>query len=97
VRGGDGDPAVEAELADREVDHLRPDEPDVQHVDAGVGGAARDGLGHRGGGEAHVAPDGDALRLEVLPVGAADRVGALLVQLGGVEAADVVRLEDLGV
>ena len=35
--------------------------------------------------------------LELLDVGAADRVGALLVELRRVDAADVVRLEDLRV
>ena len=34
--------------------------------------------------------------LEVLDVGATDRVGALLVELGAVEAAHVVRLEGFG-
>ena len=52
---------------------------------------------HRGRGDAHVAPDRDPPRLELLDVGAADRVGALLVELGGVEPAHVVRLEDLRV
>ena len=39
VRGGDADAAVEPELADREVEHLRADQPDVEHVRAAVGGA----------------------------------------------------------
>jgi len=52
---------------------------------------------HGGRGEPHVAPDGDRLRLEPLGVRAADRARALLVELGGVDPADVVRLEDLRV
>ena len=97
VRGGDHDAAVEPQLADREIDHLRPDHPDVQDVDAGVGGSPDDRRGHGRAGHAHVAPDGDVLRLEQLRVGAADRVGALLVELGRVDPADVVGLEDLGI
>ena len=37
--------AVELELADREIDHLGPDEPQVEHLRALVGRAAD----HRGG------------------------------------------------
>ena len=42
-------------------------------------------------------PTAIRLRLEVLDVGPADRVRALLVELAGVDAADVVCLEDLRV
>ena len=42
-------------------------------------------------------PTAIVLRLELLDVGSADRVAALLVELGRVEAADVVGLEDLRV
>ena len=50
-----------------------------------------------GDDEPHVAPDRDPPRLELLDVGAADRVRAVLVELGRVDAADVVCLEDLRV
>src|SRR5581483_10707467 len=50
----------------------------------------------RRAGEAHVAPDRDAAGLEPLYVGPSDRVGALLVDLGRVDASDVVCLEDRG-
>ena len=40
-----------------------------------------DGAAMDGDESAHVSSDGDPLRLELLDVGAADRVGALLVQL----------------
>ena len=73
VRGGDHDPAVEAERADREVDHLRPDEPDVDHVGARLGRALDQRRRHRRRGEPRVAPDGDPLRGELLDVGAPDR------------------------
>ena len=36
MRGRDADAAVQAELADREVDHLRADEVQVEHVRAAV-------------------------------------------------------------
>jgi hypothetical protein len=46
MRGRDRDPAVEAELADGEVQHLRADHPDVDHVGAPVGGALDDRSGN---------------------------------------------------
>ena len=97
VRGGDAHAAFELELADRVVDHLGADQPEVEHVGAAVGRALDQSRRHRRRRHAHVAPDRDRARLEVLDVGASDRVRALLVELGGVEAADVVRLEDLGI
>ena len=97
MRRGDADAAVEPELADGEIDHLRSDHPQVEHVRAAVDGAVDQCRGHRRGGEPHVAADGDPLRLELLDVGAADRVRAFLVQLVGIETADVVGLEGLGI
>ena len=87
-------PPSSPSVADRVVEHLRPDHPDVDDVCA-TSEAPRTKARHRGGGEPHVAPDGDLLRLEVLDVGPADRVGAFLVELGRVEAPHVVCLEDL--
>jgi hypothetical protein len=97
VRGGDRRAPVEAELADGVVEHLRPDHPDVEDARARLGDAVNERLLHGRGGEAHVAPDCDRGRLELLGVGTPDRVGALLVELAGVDAPDVVCLEDLGV
>ena len=57
-------PAIEPELADREIDHLRPDEAEVEHVGARLGRARDHGLGHRGRRDPHVVPDRDPLRLE---------------------------------
>ena len=94
VRGGDADAAVEPELADRVVDHLGADHPEVADVGAAVRGPLHHRRRHRRRREAHVAPDRDRARLEVLDVRATDRVRAFLVELGAVEAADVVRLED---
>ena len=68
--------------------------PEIADVGAAVGGALHHGGRHRRRRHAHVAADRDRAGLEVLDVGAADRVRALLVELGAVEAADVVRLED---
>src|SRR5205085_1044075 len=81
VRGGDADAAVESELTDREIDHLRPNEADVEHVGAAVGRAFGDSRRHRRARHAHVAADGDPARLELLDVGAPDRVRTLLVEL----------------
>ena len=94
VRRGDADAAVEPELADGVVDHLGADHPEVADVRAAVCGAFHHGGGHRRRRDAHVTTDGDRTGLEVLHVGAADGVTALLVQLRAVEAANVVRLED---
>jgi hypothetical protein len=97
VRSGDHDPAVQLEFADGEIEHLGADHPDVRNLGAAVGRPAHHGRGHRGRGDPHVAPDGDTPGLELLDVGTADRVRAVLVQLGRVNAAHVVRLEDLRV
>ena len=98
VRRGDADAAVEPELADRVVDHLGPDEPDVEDVGAAVGGtldrprppssartrACRGRRRSRGARSARRTPRPIAVR-------------AVLVELRRVEAADVVRLEDRGI
>ena len=81
VRRGDLEPAVEPEIADREIEHLGADEPDVDHVGPGGRGALDRRLRHRRRRDAHVAPDGDPFRLELLDVGAPDRARAVLVDL----------------
>ena len=93
VRRRDGDTAVEPELADREIDHLCADEPEVEHLRAAVRGALAHGRGHRRRRHAHVVPDGDPLGLELVDERAADAIRTVLVELRLVEAADVVRLE----
>ena len=97
VRGGDRDAPVQPELADREIDHLRPDKTELEHVGARLRRARDHGPGHRGRGDAHVVPDRDPLRLEDVDEGSPDRARALLVELGAVDPADVVCLEDLRV
>ena len=62
VRRGDGDPAVEAELADREIEHLRADHAEVEHLRAAVGRAFAHRRRHRRRREAHVAADREPLR-----------------------------------
>ena len=94
VRRGDAHAAVEPELADREVDHLGADEPEVEDVGAAVRRALDQRCRHRGRREAHVPSDRDPPRLELLDVAPPDPVCAVLVQLGRVDSADVVRLED---
>jgi hypothetical protein len=95
VRRRDRDPAVEPELADGEVEHLRAD-----HADVGDRGAPRGGTfdrrgRHRRRRQPHVVADGDPARLELLDVGPPDRVRARLVELRRIDAAHVVRLEHL--
>ena len=97
VRGGDGDAALQPELADRAVEHLRADHPDVDDVGARVGRTLDRGARHRRRGEAHVPADRDPPRLELLDVGTADRVRAFLVEVVGVDAPHVVRLENRGI
>ena len=97
VRRGDADAAVERELADRVVDHLGADHPEVEHVCAAVRRPLDHRRGHRRRREAHVPPDGDRPGPELLGVGSPDPVGPLLVELRGVDPPDVVRLEDLRV
>ena len=48
VRGGDHRAALEPERADREIDHLGADEPEVEDVGPGRGGAAHQRLLHGG-------------------------------------------------
>jgi hypothetical protein len=95
VRRGDGDAAVQPERADREIEHLRADHPDVEHLGTLVGTAADHRLRHLRRGQPHIPPDRHPLRLELLDIPAPDRVGAVLVKVLGVDPAHVVRLEDL--
>ena len=97
VRRGDHDPAVELEVTDREIDHLGTDKADVEHLATRAGRPVDDRLGHRRRRDSHVAADGDASGAELLDVGSADGVRAVLVQLVAVDPAHVVRLEDLRV
>ena len=94
VRRGDAYAAVEAELADRVVDHLGADQPEVEDVGASVGRSLDQRRRHRRRREPHVAPHGDPGRPEVLDVAPSDPVGAVLVELRRVDPADVVGLED---
>ena len=87
VRGGHHDPAVEPQLARREVHDLGSDHPEVGHVGAAVCDTARSGLGHRRRGQSHVPPDRHPARLELLRERASDRVRTLLVELRRVERA----------
>ena len=94
VRRGHLDAAVEPEVADGEVEHLGADEPDVDHLGPSGRSALDRRLRHRGRRDAHVPPDRNPLRLELLDVAAPDRARSLLVEVDGVDPAHVVRLED---
>jgi hypothetical protein len=93
VRGGDADPALECELADGVIEHLRTDLAEIDDVGAAVGGSVDDRGLHRRRRHAHVPADSHVPRLEVFRVRPADRVCAFLVQLATVDAAHVVGLE----
>ena len=97
MRGGDGDAALEPELADGAVEHLGADHADVEDVGARVGRPFDRCARHRRRRQAHVPPNRDAPRLEVLDVRPPDRVRALLVELIGIDAPDVVCLENCGI
>ena len=105
VGGGAHQTAVEAPRADRPVEHLGADHPDVEHVGALVGDTAGVGLGHGRRGQAHVTaePDAQLGGRRALQIGehagkaAPDPVREPLVHLVRIEAADVVGLEDRGV
>jgi hypothetical protein len=97
VRRGDRDPAVEPELADREIEHLRADQAELEDVRSAGDRAANRRLGHAGRGDPHVVPDGDPPRLKDLDERAADRLCPRLVDVGRVDPADVVGLEHLGI
>ena len=71
--------------------------PDVDDVGAAVGAPSITAAAIVGDERRMSRPTAIGARLELLDVGAADRVGALLVELGRVDAAHVVRLEDLGI
>ena len=97
MRGGDGDAAVKPQVADREIQHLSADKAELEHIGPRVRGSVGHGFGQPRARHAHVVSHRDPLRLELLDEGAADRVGALLVDLRGIDATDVIRLEDLGI
>ncbi len=60
VRGGDHDPAVERQLADREIEHLRPDHPESSTSAPASAAPSRTAAAIDGDDSAHVAPDRDA-------------------------------------
>jgi hypothetical protein len=97
VRGGDREAAVEVQLSDSEIKHLGADHPDVDDVYTRVENTLDGRSGHGRRRDAHIPADGDRRRLELLCVGPADPVGAVLVELFRIKAANVVGLEDLGV
>ena len=97
VRRSDADAAVEGELGNRVVEHLRPHEPELDDLGACVGEAVHDSREDGRRRQAHVVPDGGAAGLEMLRVRARHAVRAVLVELARVDPANVVRLEDGGV
>src|SRR5690606_37294861 len=76
-----------------EVDDLRADDADVEHVDSRVGQAAGQRRGERRARQPNVPADRDAARVDELGIRAADAISDVLVQLAGNAAAHVVGLE----
>ena len=75
------DPAVEAELGDREIEHLGPDQTDVGDICAAVSRSVDHRRRHARRRDAHVAPDGDGARLELLDIRTSDPVRSVFVDL----------------
>ena len=94
VRGGDLDAAVVAVAGDREIQHVGRDHAVVGHVGALGGRAVDECGGQRRRGQAHVAADGDSLRMKVGHERRTDGTRGFFVDFGRVHAADVVGLED---
>src|SRR5215210_3031851 len=95
MRGGDHDSAVEAELRDGEVEHLGPNEAYVHHVGAALPSAADRRFGNRRRRQTRVSPHGQGVQVEHLDERSPDAAGAALVDRVGVDAPEVVRLENL--
>jgi hypothetical protein len=94
VRRGDLGAAVEAVARHRVIHHVGAHHPVVDDVGALGAGALDEGRRHRGGRHPHVARHRNPLRVEIRHEPPADLPGRLFVDLGRVEPADVVRLED---
>ena len=95
VRGGDLDAAVVPVPRDGEIEHVGAHHAVVDDVGPLAGRALDERRRHRRRREPHVARHGDALRAEVGDEAAADQARRLLVDLLGIESADVVGLEDV--
>ena len=93
MAGGDFDAAVNVEMEGSEVHLLGAGEADVDDVDAGIHQAFGQRLLERLAGQAHIAADHDAARLEEFAIGAADAAGNIFVEFVTQPAPDVVGLE----
>src|SRR5207253_10514149 len=78
-----------------EIDHFGSDHPKVEHVGSCLCRTANHSVRHGRSRQAHVAPNRNPSRLELLNVRAPNRVSAGLVELVGINPADVVGLEHL--
>jgi hypothetical protein len=97
VRGRNLHAAFEPMGRDREVQHVGRDHTVVHDVGA-LRRHAVDERGRKSGrGQPHVATDRDTACLEVRDESGADRTRTLFVDLRGINAAHVVRFEDIGV
>jgi hypothetical protein len=104
VRGGAHQPPVQLAGANEEVEHLASDHARVEHLHTLRQQALAIVRGQLGGAEAHIVSKSHAQLLhglaresgEHVRERAADLLCHLAVDLLAVEAADVVRREDLG-
>ena len=93
VAGGDGRAGVVAALVHREVEHLGGGQPQRGHIGPGRSRPADERGTDAGRRQAHVVTHRHAARTGDGDERPAHALGALLVDLLAVEAADVVRLE----
>ena len=94
VRRGQHDPAVRVQRIDREIQHRRRREPDVEHCRARLARAAHERLAELRGMRARVATDREPPRSEETHRRVPDAIRELRIEFARHEAADVIRLED---
>src|SRR5918998_3705123 len=96
VRGRDHDPAGLLQVPYGEVERVCRDQPEVEYVRAGLRDPTYESPLQSLAGEAHVAGDHDpgAREIQVRNEGAADVGGHALIQALGIDAADIVGLEN---
>jgi hypothetical protein len=97
VRGGDLRAALEVVLDDRVIQHVGAEHAVVDHVRPLLARALDERRGQCGRRRAHVTRDADLRCVQVCDESAPDLPRHLLVDLVGVQAADVVGLEDAGI
>ena len=93
VRGGDHHTG-QVHLCAREVELVGADHADIDYVRALIGNSVRDSLEHLRTAQTHVAPHQYRLGSEKSDKCSTNQISRLFVQVGRINAADVIRLED---